>query len=305
MRAPQGGEQTPEARVPGGSCLRSGLPPGWSSCVHTPRPVSVAENHGQLSVPRSVLVIWAQLGSVSSVGLLGSDDGGPWGCEVALLCWCCLQEDFPQEGGSASSCGKSWGGHCRGCSSSPNPLSQQVRCSGLRKEKQHLFLGDMALWDSGRQEAACGLQRFSGMYSPGSQPRVSGNLQRMKLEMDLWEPLQNQQAELRLPLTPGLCPELPGTGPGPSVAVMQNRLCRERLKMKNQDLSVATVWLFNCGSLGQEAVLAQWHATEAGAGGLLCCPGEFSGNGKTSQWQNRCATALGLGVVAASREYKK
>lgn len=70
MRAPQGGEQTPEAPVPGGSCLEV-----WAAarlnqlCPWTPRPVSVAENHGQLSVPRSVL---GDLGSAWLSILCGS-----------------------------------------------------------------------------------------------------------------------------------------------------------------------------------------------------------------------------------------
>ena len=55
-RGSSGFKYQPEARVHGGSCLEA-----WAAarlnqlCLWTPRPVSVAENHGQLSFPRSVL----------------------------------------------------------------------------------------------------------------------------------------------------------------------------------------------------------------------------------------------------------
>ena len=84
--------------------------------------------------PGLCLVIWAQLGSVSSVGLLGSDDGGPEGAR-----WPCSWPVLPPGEGTSSPPGRrlslvlweelGWT-LLRGCSSSsPNPLSQQVRCS--------------------------------------------------------------------------------------------------------------------------------------------------------------------------------
>ena len=52
-----------DAWVHGGSCLEAWAAAGLSQlCLWTPRPVSVAEKHGQLSVPGLCLVIWAQLG---------------------------------------------------------------------------------------------------------------------------------------------------------------------------------------------------------------------------------------------------
>lgn len=98
--------------------------------------------------------------------LPGSDDGGPEGAR-----WPCSWPALPPGGCDLFSPGKEaqphpvgrdWGGHCHpnpvGHPPQPHPpITAGPQQRGLREREVASLSGGMALWDGGRQEAACGL----------------------------------------------------------------------------------------------------------------------------------------------------